>query len=120
MTLLGPTPTPTPTPTPAARVSIMNEIKYTMGSHGMSIDERHTMLLADCMTYKVWAGLGAGGWGSVHRMHRQWGCSGLRQGRQQKDTQLSPNTPQTHTPNPNPNPHIRVRSWASRASASPR
>ncbi|GBF92585.1 DNA-directed RNA polymerase III subunit [Raphidocelis subcapitata] len=36
----------------AARVSIMNEIKYTMGSHGMSIDERHTMLLADCMTYK--------------------------------------------------------------------
>lgn len=36
----------------AARASIMNEIKYTMGSHGMSIDERHTMLLADCMTYK--------------------------------------------------------------------
>lgn len=31
----------------------MNEIKYTMGSHGMSIDERHMMLLADCMTYKV-------------------------------------------------------------------
>jgi hypothetical protein len=31
----------------------MNEIKYTMGSHGMSIDERHTMLLADCMTYKA-------------------------------------------------------------------
>ena len=37
----------------AARQSIMGEIKYTMGSHGMSIDERHTMLLADCMTYKV-------------------------------------------------------------------
>jgi len=36
----------------AARTSIMSEIKYTMGSHGMSIDERHTMLLADCMTYK--------------------------------------------------------------------
>jgi hypothetical protein len=47
------TPPPTPPPPPAARVSIMNEIKYTMGSHGMSIDERHTMLLADCMTYKV-------------------------------------------------------------------
>jgi hypothetical protein len=26
-------------------------------AHGMSIDERHTMLLADCMTYKVcWCG----------------------------------------------------------------
>lgn len=31
----------------------MDEIKTTMGAHGMSIDERHTMLLADCMTYKV-------------------------------------------------------------------
>jgi len=30
----------------------MNEIKYTMKSHGMSIDERHVMLLADLMTYK--------------------------------------------------------------------
>jgi DNA-directed RNA polymerase beta' subunit len=37
----------------AARFSIMAEIKYTMGSHGMTIDERHIMLLADCMTYKV-------------------------------------------------------------------
>lgn len=37
----------------AARAAIMGEIKYTMGSHGMSIDDRHTMLLADCMTYKV-------------------------------------------------------------------
>lgn len=37
----------------AARQSIMDEIKATMGAHGMSIDERHTMLLADCMTYKV-------------------------------------------------------------------
>lgn len=36
----------------AARQSIMDEIKATMGAHGMSIDERHTMLLADCMTYK--------------------------------------------------------------------
>lgn len=33
-----------------------DEIQYTMGQHGMSIDHRHTMLLADCMTYKVgWA-----------------------------------------------------------------
>ena len=24
-----------------------------MSSHGMTIDARHTMLLADCMTYKV-------------------------------------------------------------------
>ena len=37
----------------AARKAIMTEINYTMGSHGMSIDDRHTMLLADCMTYKV-------------------------------------------------------------------
>ncbi|KAF8067125.1 DNA-directed RNA polymerase III subunit RPC1 [Scenedesmus sp. PABB004] len=36
----------------AARRSVMAEIKYTMGSHGMAIDDRHTMLLADCMTYK--------------------------------------------------------------------
>ncbi len=37
----------------AARHTIMDEIKVTMSSHGMSIDPRHTMLLADCMTYKV-------------------------------------------------------------------
>ena len=37
----------------AARTTIMNEINYTMGSHGMSIDIRHVMLLADLMTYKV-------------------------------------------------------------------
>ncbi|CAH1795117.1 unnamed protein product [Owenia fusiformis] len=36
----------------AARTTIMNEIQYTMKSHGMSIDIRHTMLLADLMTYK--------------------------------------------------------------------
>jgi hypothetical protein len=44
----------------AARLAIMSEIKYTMGSHGMSIDDRHMMLLADCMTYKV-RGRGRGG-----------------------------------------------------------
>ena len=37
----------------AARAKIMEEIQTTMGSHGMTIDARHTMLLADCMTYKV-------------------------------------------------------------------
>jgi len=37
----------------AARTTIMREIKYTMGQHGMAIDDRHTMLLADCMTFKV-------------------------------------------------------------------
>ena len=26
---------------------------FTMGQHGMAIDPRHTMLLADNMTYKV-------------------------------------------------------------------
>ena len=31
----------------------MNEINMTMKSHGMSIDARHVMLLADLMTYKV-------------------------------------------------------------------
>ena len=37
----------------AARKTIMDEINYTMGSHGMSIDIRHVMLLADLMTYRV-------------------------------------------------------------------
>lgn len=37
----------------AARRSIIKEIQYTMESHGMSIDIRHMMLLADLMTYKV-------------------------------------------------------------------
>ena len=31
----------------------MNEINVTMKSHGMSIDARHVMLLADLMTFKV-------------------------------------------------------------------
>lgn len=37
----------------AARTTIMNEIVYTMVNHGMSIDNRHVMLLADLMTFKV-------------------------------------------------------------------
>ncbi|CAK9233792.1 unnamed protein product [Sphagnum troendelagicum] len=36
----------------AARKCIIDEIQCTMASHGMSIDLRHTMLLADVMTYK--------------------------------------------------------------------
>lgn len=36
----------------AARLSIITEIQDTMRSHGMSIDTRHMMLLADVMTYK--------------------------------------------------------------------
>ncbi|KAK9279694.1 hypothetical protein L1049_013374 [Liquidambar formosana] len=36
----------------AARKCIIDEIKYTMASHGMSIDTRHMMLLADLMTFK--------------------------------------------------------------------
>ncbi|KCV73369.1 DNA-directed RNA polymerase III subunit RPC1 [Fonticula alba] len=36
----------------AARTTIINEIQYTMSSHGMSIDMRHVMLLADLMTCK--------------------------------------------------------------------
>ena len=31
----------------------MNEVIYTMVNHGMSIDVRHVMLLADLMTFKV-------------------------------------------------------------------
>lgn len=37
----------------AARRTIINEIQYTMSSHGMSIDPRHVMLLGDVMTYKI-------------------------------------------------------------------
>ncbi|KAK1271858.1 DNA-directed RNA polymerase II subunit RPB1 [Acorus gramineus] len=36
----------------AARKSIIDEMQYTMKSHGMSIDIRHMNLLADVMTYK--------------------------------------------------------------------
>ena len=38
----------------AARLTIINEIQYTMQSHSMNIDPRHVMLLGDVMTYKVW------------------------------------------------------------------
>lgn len=37
----------------AARKTIVDEIQTTMKAHGMTIDDRHMMLLADCMTYKV-------------------------------------------------------------------
>ncbi|KAG2670257.1 hypothetical protein I3760_14G077300 [Carya illinoinensis] len=36
----------------AARKCIIEEIKYTMESHGMNIDIRHMMLLADLMTFR--------------------------------------------------------------------
>ncbi|WCJ25207.1 DNA-directed RNA polymerase III subunit 1 [Euphorbia peplus] len=36
----------------AARKCIIGEIRYTMESHGMSIDNRHMMLLADLMTFR--------------------------------------------------------------------
>ena len=35
------------------RATIMKEINVTVKSHGMSIDNRHVMLLADLMTLKV-------------------------------------------------------------------
>ena len=38
---------------PPYRQTIINEIVYTMVNHGMSIDARHVMLLADLMTFKV-------------------------------------------------------------------
>lgn len=37
----------------AARSRIISEIEATMIAFGMFVDHRHTMLLADCMTYKV-------------------------------------------------------------------
>ena len=37
----------------AARTCIINEIEETMASHGMTIDIRHMMLLADVMTFRV-------------------------------------------------------------------
>ena len=37
----------------AARKCIIDEIKQTMEHHGMSIDTRHMMLLADLMTFRV-------------------------------------------------------------------
>lgn len=36
----------------AARTCIINEIISTMESHGISLDRRHVMLLADVMTYR--------------------------------------------------------------------
>ena len=36
----------------AARSSIISEVKYTMDNHGISVDMRHLMLLADIMTTK--------------------------------------------------------------------
>lgn len=36
----------------AARSSIISEILSTMASHGIGLDQRHVMLLADVMTYR--------------------------------------------------------------------
>ncbi|KAH6583663.1 hypothetical protein BASA61_007889 [Batrachochytrium salamandrivorans] len=36
----------------SARQTIIDEVLYTMKSHGMTIDRRHVMLLADLMTFK--------------------------------------------------------------------
>ena len=36
----------------AARKTTMDEIQYTMRSHGMDIDDRHVTLLADVMTFR--------------------------------------------------------------------
>lgn len=36
----------------AARASIIKEILATMGDHGIDLDRRHVMLLADLMTYR--------------------------------------------------------------------
>jgi len=36
----------------AARRTIMSEVAYTMGQHGIAIDARHIQMLGDCMTYR--------------------------------------------------------------------
>ncbi len=36
----------------AARQTIANEVQYTMSKHGMTIDNRHVILLADIMTFR--------------------------------------------------------------------
>lgn len=36
----------------AARITIINEISMTMKNHGIAVDTRHLMLLADIMTFK--------------------------------------------------------------------
>ena len=36
----------------AARKTTMDEIQFTMRSHGMDIDDRHVTLLADVMTFR--------------------------------------------------------------------
>lgn len=36
----------------AARTAIISEIMTTMSEHGIELDRRHVMLLADLMTYR--------------------------------------------------------------------
>ena len=36
----------------AARAVVMDEIRLVLGHYGIGVDARHTMLLADCMTYR--------------------------------------------------------------------
>ena len=37
----------------AARKCIVDQINYTMSSHGLGVDPRHLMLLGDVMCFKV-------------------------------------------------------------------
>ena len=37
----------------AARKTIVDQIQYTMDSHGLGVDPRHLMLLGDVMCFKV-------------------------------------------------------------------
>jgi DNA-directed RNA polymerase III subunit RPC1 len=55
----------------AARVTIINEIQYTMKEHNMEIDPRHVMLLGDVMTYKV---------GHIHGLQSKWAHFSSSQG----------------------------------------
>jgi hypothetical protein len=119
----------------AARHAIMHEIRETMSAHGMAIDERHTMLLADCMTYKV----GRARRRAVLEVVWVWPCvrrtcvhahvsaahdaAGLQLGGAHKHTRLLGQ--RTHGAHPQHHAThrqyaTRARCWASRALASPR
>lgn len=115
----------------AARKTIVDEIQTTMKAHGMTIDDRHMMLLADCMTYKVggrrWSmlkrGLSSGGVPSCKVACQPTRSAALRpsHGCRCCTARLKTALPTINTilafPLPAPR---RARCWASRALALPR
>ena len=64
--------TPTPTPLPSSLSLIISELSKTYGSYGITVDMRHTQLLADIMTYRG-AVLGITRFGIAKMKVRVWG-----------------------------------------------